>query len=117
LPLFYCWACISLRSAHPLIWKKSILPPRRTADLACGPSQPPITERAALTAAAWAGRCIPVLAAHWPSVAICLDLRRCGWVQDTGLDTVQAPSQAGEAMMAQKVTVALEDDLTGGPAD
>jgi hypothetical protein len=30
---------------------------------------------------------------------------------------VQAPSQAGEAMMAQKVTVALEDDLTGGPAD
>src|SRR5262249_15546416 len=64
-----------------------------------------------------AGRRIPVAAALWSSMAICLDLRRCGWVQDTGLDTVQAPSQAGEAMMAQKVTVALEDDLTGGPAD
>jgi hypothetical protein len=30
--------------------------------------------------------------------------------------TVQPPSQQGEALMAQKVTVALEDDLTGGPA-
>jgi hypothetical protein len=32
------------------------------------------------------------------------------------LGTVQPPSQWGEALMAQKVTVALEDDLTGGPA-
>jgi len=31
----------------------------------------------------------------WSSGAVCLDLRRCGWVQDTGLDTVQAPSQQG----------------------
>src|SRR5262245_30754392 len=43
-------------------------------------------------------------------------VRRCGWVQDTGLGTVQAPIAAGAALMAQKVTVALEDDLTGGPA-
>jgi hypothetical protein len=38
-------------------------------------------------------------------------------VKGPGLDTVQAPLQQGEVEMAQKVTVALEDDLTGGPAD
>ena len=44
-------------------------------------------------------------------------LRRCGWVKEAGLDTVQAISQVRRLKMAQKVTVALEDDLTGGPAD
>jgi hypothetical protein len=44
-------------------------------------------------------------------------LRRCGWVKEAGLDTVRAVSQVRRLKMAQKVTVALEDDLTGGPAD
>jgi hypothetical protein len=30
---------------------------------------------------------------------------------------VQAPIEVGKVEMAQKVTVTLEDDLTGGPAD
>jgi nucleoid-associated protein Lsr2 len=45
------------------------------------------------------------------------DLRRCGWAENHGLGTVQATSHGqGRQMMAQKVTVALEDDLTGGQA-
>jgi hypothetical protein len=43
-------------------------------------------------------------------------LRRCDWLEGTGVGTVQPPSQEGEVPVAQKVTVALEDDLTGGPA-
>ena len=46
-----------------------------------------------------------------------LDLRRYGRAQDPGPGYGTATITAGEAMMAQKVTVALEDDLTGGPAD
>ncbi len=42
-------------------------------------------------------------------------LRRCGWVADGGVARVQAVSPQGRQGMAQKVTVALEDDLTGGP--
>src|SRR5215831_1833151 len=45
------------------------------------------------------------------------DLRRCGRAKDTGHGTVQAASKAGRVAMAQKVTVVLEDDLTGGPAE
>jgi hypothetical protein len=45
------------------------------------------------------------------------DLRRCDWVADSGLARVQALAPQGRLVMAQKVTVALEDDLTGGPAD
>jgi Lsr2 len=44
-------------------------------------------------------------------------LRRCGWGADGGVARVQAMSPQGSQGMAQKVTVALEDDLTGGPAD
>jgi Lsr2 len=46
-----------------------------------------------------------------------LTLRCCGWAVDRGLVRVQAASPQGRQGMAQKVTVALEDDLTGGPAD
>jgi len=35
---------------------------------------------------------------------------------DAALGTVQASLQQGEGEMAQRVTVALEDDLDGGPA-
>jgi len=44
-------------------------------------------------------------------------VRRCGRVSDTGYGTVQALLKAGKVEMAQKVTVVLEDDLTGGPAE
>jgi nucleoid-associated protein Lsr2 len=37
--------------------------------------------------------------------------------KDTSHGTVQAPSKVGKVAMAQKVTVVLEDDLTGGPAE
>src|SRR5690348_10916503 len=42
------------------------------------------------------------------------DLQRCGRCKTLA---GQPPSQVGRQMMAQKVTVELEDDLTGGPAD
>jgi hypothetical protein len=45
------------------------------------------------------------------------NLRRCSRVKNPGLDTVHAPLQHGGVEMARTVTVALEDDLTGGPAD
>jgi hypothetical protein len=35
----------------------------------------------------------------------------------TGHGTVQTPSEVGTVAMAQKVSVVLEDDLTGGPAE
>jgi hypothetical protein len=38
-------------------------------------------------------------------------------VDDPCLGTVQATIAVGEVEMAQRVTVALEDDLEGGPAD
>jgi hypothetical protein len=40
-----------------------------------------------------------------------------GRVSDTGYGTVQALLKVGKVEMAQKVTVVLEDDLTGGPAE
>ena len=56
----------------------------------------------------------------WPVIELLgpsPDLRRCSLAQDTGQDTMQAPIEVGKVEMAQKVTVALEDDLTGGPAE
>ncbi len=44
------------------------------------------------------------------------DLRRCLWAGGVGQGTVQAPIEVGKVEMAQKVSVVLEDDLTGGPA-
>jgi hypothetical protein len=44
------------------------------------------------------------------------DLRCCSQVPGAGLDMVQAPAE-GRLGMAQKITVALEDDLSGGPAE
>ena len=43
--------------------------------------------------------------------------RRCGQGKGTGYGTVQALLKVGKVEMAQKVTVELEDDLTGGPAE
>jgi hypothetical protein len=37
--------------------------------------------------------------------------------KETGYGTVQPLLKAGKVEMAQKVTVELEDDLTGGPAE
>jgi hypothetical protein len=43
--------------------------------------------------------------------------RRCARGKGTGYGTVQALLKVGKVEMVQKVTVVLEDDLTGGPAE
>ena len=64
---------------------------------------------------AWPGHC-PAWAVHPGELAG--NWRRCGYPGIT-VDLVRCkePTAAGEAGMAQKITVALEDDLGGGPAD
>jgi Lsr2 protein len=58
------------------------------------------------------GRRAPAGGASWISPLMC---GVAAAARDARLGRLQAPSQWG-ATMAQKVTVALEDDLDGGPA-
>src|SRR5262249_59828076 len=63
-----------------------------------GGSKPRITERVALVSRELEpSRRIPAIEAGRRYGMLCLDLRRCGWVRDTGPGTVEAPSQVGEA--------------------
>ena len=65
----------------------------------------------------WAGRGNACLVGDWASPAPLPDLRRCSPAQGPGRVRCRHPLKSGKAAMAQKVTVTLEDDLTGGPAE